>query len=391
MQPTASSTLALMAVSAGIAAANLYYAQPLLPRVAADFGVDGATVSLLPAITQMGFALGIVSIVPLIDIVERRGLLLTILVLMSAALLLLASAPNLDVLFVACFGIGLVGITPQLLAPFAAILAPRGREGAAVGTVLSGVMSGIVLSRIFAGAIAEWFGWRTVFFVASAGALCVALLLRMKLPVSEPKLKMGYRALITSSFALLVAERRLWRHVVYGALTFACFMTFWSTYAMHVETAFELGTAAAGLFGLAGLAGIVCASLAGRQIDRGHFTRVCVAGATLMLAGFACLALFRQSLAGIAVGAVLLDAGATISHAANQSEALRLRPEAIARINSVYISGYFLGGAIGTVMAGVAYSRAGWVGVCAVGGCLSSLLLVSELRTWISVPAAEAK
>ncbi len=368
-----------MSVSAGIAAANIYYAQPLLPRMAVDFGVAASTMALLPAVTQAGFAIGILTIVPLADKVERRRLLVVILMLVSAVLVLHALAPSVPALFAAAFGLGLVGITPQLLAPFAALLAPSGREGMAVGTVLTGVLSGIVLSRVVAGGIAEWFGWRSVFFAAGVGALMLAALLRMKLPLSRPSMRIAYGQLILSSLFLLRDEPRLRRHVIYGALSFASFMTFWSTYAAHVEKTFNLGVASAGLFGFAGVAGIACAAFAGRQVDRGRFSAVCIIGALLMVAGFCVLAAERQSIIGIAVGALLLDGGASVTHAANQSKAMSLRQGAIARVNSVYIAGYFLGGAIGTMAAGLAYAYSGWLATCAIGAFFSGAMLVGEL------------
>jgi predicted MFS family arabinose efflux permease len=334
-------------------------------------------------VTQAGFAIGILTIVPVADILERRHLLVTVLTLLSVVLLLHAVAPSAAVLFIAAFGLGLVGITPQLLAPFAALLAPKGTEGKAVGTVLSGVLSGIVLSRVVAGAIAGWFGWRSVFFAASAGALVLAALLRVKLPLSRSTVRVAYWPLITSSLFLLRDEPRLRRHVIYGALSFASFMTFWSTYAIHVGKTFDLGVAATGLFGFAGVAGIACASLSGGQVDRGRFSAVCIVGAFLLVIGFGVLAAASHSMLGIAIGALLLDGGASVSHAANQSKALSLRPEALARVNSVYIAGYFLGGTIGTIAAGLAYTHFGWLATCAVGGGFSGLMLISEV--WLTM------
>jgi predicted MFS family arabinose efflux permease len=376
MQSNAPSILTLMSVSAGIAAANLYYVQTLLPSIASDFGVGSSAVALLPSVTQIGFAIGILSIVPLADMLERRRLLITILLLLAGALLLHAVAPNLVILFVAAFALGLVGITSQLLAPFAALLLPSGREGVAVGAILSGVLSGIVMSRVVAGAIAEWSSWRTVYFIASASALTLAALLRMKLQVSRPHARAAYWPLITSSLLLLRDEPRLRRHVIYGGLSYASFMTFWSTYAVHVETTFNLGVAAAGLFGFAGIG---CASLAGGQVDRGRFSRVCIVGSLLMIAGFGVLAAANHSIVGTILGALLLDGGASVTHTANQSRALALRPEAIARANSIYVAGYFLGGAVGTIAAGLVFTHFGWLATCAVGGGFSGAMLISEL------------
>jgi predicted MFS family arabinose efflux permease len=235
------------------------------------------------------------------------------------------------------------------------------------------------MSRVIAGAIAEWWNWRAVYFIASASALALAALLRMRLPVSRPRARVAYWPLITSSLFLLRDEPRLRRHVIYGALSYASFMTFWSTYAVHVETSFNIGVAAAGLFGFAGIAGIACALFAGGQVDRGRFSTVCITGALLMIAGFGVLAAASRSIAWTAVGALLLDGGASVTHAANQSRALALRPEAIARANSIYVAGYFLGGAVGTITAGLVFAHFGWLATCVVGGGFSGAMLISEI------------
>jgi predicted MFS family arabinose efflux permease len=378
MQTKTPSVLPLMSASAGIAAANLYYVQGLLPVIASSFGVSGSMVALLPSMTQVGFAIGIILIVPLADIFERRQLLIVILSLLALALFSHAMAPSLPLLFIAAFVLGLVGISSQLLSPFAALLAPFGKEGAAVGAVLSGILSGIVMSRVVAGGIAEWWGWRTVYFAASAAALVLAILLRLTLPISYPKLRTAYWSLIRSSLLLLRDEPRLRRHVMYGALSYASFMTFWSTYAIHVEARFGLGVAAAGLFGFAGAAGIGCAWLAGRQVDRGRFSALCILGSLLMIVGFLVLAA-GDSIVWAIVGALLLDGGASVTHAANQSKAIGFRPEAIARANSIYVAVYFIGGAIGTIVAGAVMSHFGWVATCMVGAGYPGLMLIAEI------------
>lgn len=367
----------IMAAAAGVAAANLYYAQPLLPQMGAEFGI-AATVGFLPAVTQAGFAVGILCILPLGDIVERRRLLVVMLTLVSAALLLLALAPNPAILFLAALCVGLAGITPQLLAPFSTLFAPKGMEGAAVGLVLSGVLSGILLSRVVAGVIAELVGWRGVFLMACVVALCLAALLRRVLPPNRTDSRLTYLELVTSSARILAEEPRLRRHALYGAATFAAFMAFWSTYALHLHATFGFGTAMAGLFGLAGLAGIAAAPLSGRLVDRGMFRQACVGGAVLLCIGFLIALAASHSVPGLLFGVLLIDAGAGICHAANQSAALRLRPQALSRVNSVYIASYFAGGAVGTLLSGAAFANLGWSGACGVGIAAALVMLIGE-------------
>lgn len=378
------SALSFMAIAGGIAAANLYYVQTLLPSIASGFNVGASAVALLPSMTQIGLAIGLVFIVPLADVCERKRLLIVILLFLAAALLLNALAPNLSMLFVAAFVLGLVGVAPQLLSPFAAVIAPEGKEGASIGVVLSGILSGIVMSRIVAGGISGSFGWRTAYLAASGTTLIVAMLLGMMLPENRPRHRATYWSLIASSLRLLHDVPDLRRHVIYGSLSYASFMSFWSTYAIHVQASFGLGAAAAGLFGLAGAAGIGCAGFAGGQVDRGRFVLVSVTGSMLMVLGFGVLAI-GNSILLTAVGALLLDGGAMATHAANQSKALALRPEAVARTNSVYIAVYFIGGAIGTIISGVVMTRFGWLATCVVGAGFPIVILLDETIRGLSV------
>jgi predicted MFS family arabinose efflux permease len=205
--------------------------------------------------------------------------------------------------------------------------------------------------------------------------LVLAAVLRVYLPKSRPAPRPSYVELLRSSARIAIEEPDLRRHALYGGLTFASFMTFWSTYAIDLQDVFGFGPAVAGMFGAVGLAGSVGASIAGRQIDRGRFALICMTAAALMIGGFLILMWGEQSVAWIVIGVLLMDFGAGLSHSANQSSAFALRPEARGRINSVYMSGYFIGGALGTSLATLAYSTGGWRLTCAFGAaCAASIL-----------------
>lgn len=369
----------LMAVAGGLGAANLHYSQPLLPSIAASLGVDIDRIGFLPATTQIGFALGILVVLPLADMLERRRLIVTMLVLIAVAMALHALAPTPGIAFAAAFLVGLFGVTPQLMTPFAALLAPKGREGAAVGMVLSGILGGVLVSKILAGFVTEGVGWRALYWCASAAMLLLAVVLAIKLPLSRPAFRPRYGELIRSTLRIAREEPALRRHALYGGLTFASFMAFWSTYAIYLNEAFGYGPGIAGLFGVVGLAGSVAASLAGRQIDRGRFTFICIGAAALMIAGFVVLIVGAASVFWIVVGVLLMDFGAGLSHSANQSSAFALRPDARGRINSVYMSGYFLGGALGTSLATLAYASGGLRLTCTLGAACAALILACEL------------
>ena len=264
------------------------------------------------------------------------------------------------------------------MTPFAAVLAPKGREGAAVGMVLSGILGGVLISKLIAGLVTEGIGWRAIYWAASVLMLALAGLLSVLLPQSRPTHRPRYSELLLSSFRLAREEPQLRRHALYGGLTFASFMTFWSTYAIQLKLTFGFGAGIAGLFGLVGLAGAIAASVAGRQIDQGRFRFICSSAAALMITGFAILMVGANSVVLIVLGVLLMDFGAGLSHAANQSSAFALRPDARGRVNSVYMSGYFLGGAIGTSIATLAYASGGWQATCLFGAGCAAVILAAE-------------
>jgi predicted MFS family arabinose efflux permease len=383
--PRLPAIIRLLAVSAGLGAANIHYSQPLLPNIAESLGVPIDRIGFLPATTQIGFAAGILIVLPLADLLERRGLIVMMLVLSSGALALQAFAPTAAIAFIAAFLIGIFGVAPQLMTPFSAVLAPKGREGAAVGMVLSGVLGGVLLSKLLAGLVTEGLGWRVLYAGAGVAMIALAAVMARRLPESRPAKAARYVDLLRSTVRLAADEPALRRHALYGGLTFASFMAFWSTYAIELKQAFGYGAAVAGLFGLVGLAGSVAASVAGRQIDDGRFSVVCSSAGALMIAGFLLMAVGASSMVAIIIGVLLLDFGAGLSHAANQSSAFALRPEARGRVNSIYMSGYFIGGAIGTSLATLALEAGGWRLTCAFGAACAGALLGLELFRPISI------
>ena len=367
-----------LAASAGLAAANIHYSQPLLPGMAESLGVPVDRIGFIPATTQIGFAVGILAVLPLADLLERRRLIVVMLTLSAVALALQAAAPTAGLSFLAALLVGLFGVTPQLMTPFAAVLARKGSEGAAVGRVLSGILGGVLVSKLVAGVVSQGVGWRSIYGAASAAMLLLALLVSRLLPTSRPAKPPRYAELLRSTYVLAAQEPQLRRHALYGGLTFASFMTFWSTYAIDLNQTFGYGPGVAGLFGLAGMAGAFAASVAGRQIDQGRFRFVCSGAAALMIAGFLVLGVGGRSVALMIVGVLLMDFGAGLSHSANQSSAFALRPEARGRVNSVYMSGYFLGGAIGTTLATLVYAAGGWPATCAFGAACAGVMLAAE-------------
>ena len=370
-----------MMAAAGVSAASLHYAQPLLPSIASSLGVSQAAVGAIPALIQVGFALSIFFVLPLSDLAERRRLVMILQGILALALLGVALAPNLPTLVFAAFVVGISGVVAQMFAPFVSLLVPRERAGAALGIVLSGVLGGVLLSKVVAGLASEVVGWRIVFGIASFAMLILVFISGRLLPRSKPDTaELNYGLLLSSVVRLVIGHRHLQRHMLSGALTFWCFMSLWTTYASYLFTRFGLGPGAAGLIALGGLVGAASAGFAGRAVDRGGYGRVMVLAGVLMAGGFIWLGISGGSLWLFLVGVLLVDAGAGLSHAANQSSAFALDPQAGGRLNSAYMLAYFTGGALGTVVSSVLLFQFGWWAVCLQGGLIALAVALFELR-----------
>jgi predicted MFS family arabinose efflux permease len=365
-----------MAVAAGATVANIFYNQPLLAQMGRGFG-GGPWVGLVATVTQLGYSLGVLLLVPLGDRVERRGLV-SLLSLLTAGLLVgVGLAPSGIALAAVSFAMGFVTIIPQLLVPFAAALAAPRDRGRAVGTVAAGILLGVLLSRTLAGAFGERYGWRAVFLGAAAFMLVLAAILRLLLPVQPKTTTLGYGALLRSLWTLVVEEPALRLHALLGALTFASFNAFWATLAAHLEALpGHYGPRVAGLYGLFGVVGAVAAPLVGRYSDRRGDRFVNAVAIVVLLSSFAVLAIASESLIGIGLAAVLLDFGAQANHVSNQTRIVALREEARSRLNTIYMSTYVAGGAFGSFSGAVLLRRFGYAGVCAAGAAAGLLALV---------------
>jgi predicted MFS family arabinose efflux permease len=371
--------IGMLAVAGGFVAANGHFSQPLLPAMARDFGVPAAAMGVLPAVTQLGLAIGLLTILPLYDLIERRRTIVATLLLLAAAAALQSVSYSLPALWATAFFVGLGCCAAQLMTPYAALLAPPGREGQASSLVLSGVLVGVLLSRVIAGVVEQYAGWRYLYAGSSICVLLVALILAKTGLPSAPAQRTSYAALMRSMGALIATMPRLRRHAMNGALTFGALMAFWATYASHLLAAFGLGPLQTGLVGLVGVAGATGASMAGRWVDKGRFRQAQLAAALLMLLGYALLWLWQGSIAMFCLGVLLIDMAGGLSHAGNQSSAFKLDPSARGRINSVYMVSYFMGGAISVSIGTLLFAVWGWSAVCGYAGALALLLLLFEL------------
>jgi predicted MFS family arabinose efflux permease len=373
--------VALFAFACGASAANLYYAQPLLDTIARALHVSSGTAGLLVTASQLGYAVGLVFIVPLGDLLERRRLVTRMAVLAALALAAAAAAPAFGVLAVAIMLAGLTSVVAQILVPFASTLAGEQERGRVVGRVMSGLLLGILTARTVSGFVADLGGWRLVYALAAGLMLALAALLSRTLPHSEPDHDLAYRELLRSVGTLIREHPELRRRMASGFLIFAGFSILWTSIAFLLSAPpFNYSDAAIGSFGLAGLVGAVTATFAGRFADAGHGRVAQALFLLAVLAGWGLLVLGTTSVAPLIAGIVVLDLGVQGAHILNQSTIYALAPQARSRITTAYITAYFAGGASGSAASSLAWSAGGWHAVCWLGaGVAAAALLVWAL------------
>ena len=379
----------LFAVATGQAVACNYLAQPLLETLRGQFGVSAAIAGLIVTAAQVGYAAGLILLLPLGDLFERRRLITTLAAITVAGLVAGAVAPNIGFFIAAAGVIGLTSVMAQLLVPFAATLAPEAERGRVVGSVMSGLILGILLARTFSGFVSQIAGWRAVYVIAAVLMLVQTVVLYVKLPRYRSSAGLSYPKLLLSVLELARSEPVLRRRALYGVFSFASLSVLWTTLAFLLAGPhYGYSDGIIGLFGLVAAAGALTASVVGRFTDRGWVYWLTGGSAGLMLAGFGFLAFGAQSLAALIVGIVLLDIGSQGLHISNQSEIYRLRPDARNRINAFYMTTCFVGAAAGSAASAFAYERWGWAGTCGLG-FIVCVLAVARWATDRQRPLAE--
>lgn len=356
-----------MTAATGLTVGNLYYCQPLLNQIQQDLPGTDQVLGLVPTMTQVGYALGMLFLVPLGDRSERRRLIVIFTMLSALCMLAMSFSTSLPMAVVMSLLIGLSTMTPQLIIPFAAHLAPDNKRGQVVGTVVSGLLLGILLARTISGFVGAAFGWRFMFTAGAVTMFIVALVLQVVLPKSSPTFQGSYKHLIKSVFRLVFDLPVLRESMLFGAMLFASFSAFWATLIHLMETpAFGLGSRAVGLFGLLGAAGALTAPIIGKMADRSSPRANVGVGILLTAAAYVIYWVWGgSSLIALGVGVLIMDIGVQAAHVSNQSRVFALIPEARSRLNTAYMFAYFVGGALGSWTASVAWGLYQWPGVCA--------------------------
>lgn len=364
----------LMALCTGLIVANIYYCQPLVVLISREFGVAESKAGTITFYTQLGYALGLLFLVPLGDMLEKRKQIVVTTAGAVVFLVVAALSPSLPVLSIASLLIGATSIVPQLILPLAAHLSPPERRGGIIGIIMSGLLIGILLSRTLSGFIGAWLGWRSMFWIAAAiSALLLALMRRSFPPV--PSTYKGHYGTLMHSLGALIKEQPILREAsLINSLTFATFGMFWTTMVLHLSgEPFRFGADQVGLFGLAAVLGALIAPLVGGTADKGN-PRVAIGyGLLTMALAFALFYFGGLTIGGMVIGIILLDLGQQSVHVSNQARVYALLPAARNRLNTVYMTASFVGTSLGSAVGLWLWDRYGWTGVCAAGATAIAL------------------
>lgn len=367
----------LMAIATGLVVASNYYAQPLLDTIAEQFNLTTNTAGFIVTAAQLGYAAGLLFLVPLGDLFERKSLILTMTFLSALGLLITALSNNVWQILLGTALTGLFSVVAQVLIPLAASIAKPHKRGKAVGIIMSGLLLGILLARTVSGAVAMIGGWRAIYYVAFALLILLMIVMAIKLPRYHQKADLNYFQLLGSIGRLFFGTPVLAVRASLGALSFANFGLLWTAMAFLLASPpFNYSEGTIGLFGLVGAAGALMASQAGHLVDKGKGKLITSIGLVLLLLSWIPIGLAKHSLLAFIIGILVLDLAVQAVHVTSQSTLYRILPEARNRLTAGYMTSYFIGGALGSLLSGYAYEHAGWEGVAIAGMILTAISLI---------------
>lgn len=358
----------MLAIMAGVSVANLYYCQPLLNMIREDLSLTEFEVNLMPVCTQVGYALGLLFIIPMGDMYNRRKTIRRCAVLLVISLVAIWLSQNIWVLLGASFITGFFSVIPQIFMPFASLYSKPNEKERKVGMILSGLLIGILASRVISGYVGHAFGWRTMYLVAAFLVMCMTRIIYPYFPDEQPTYKGRFINLLKSIRTLAIEHPRSLLYSVRSGFAFGSFLGLWGCLAFRMKEApFFVGSDVVGLLGICGIAGALTASNAGKYMPRFGVDRIHSLGITLQLAAWILIGVANDTYAGIILGIIILDIGMQCIQLSNQSATMSLCPEASSRMNTIYMVTYFIGGSLGTFLAGTLWSIFGWMGTVASG------------------------
>lgn len=362
------SLLFIMACMAAVSVANIYYCQPLLSLMGNDLGIDEWRASLIAMITQVGYACGLFFIIPSGDKFDRKKIVSYSFSILTIALLCIALSNNFHAVMAASFAVGVCSVMPQIFIPIAAQYSRPEKKGANVGLIVSGLLTGILASRVISGLVGEWLGWRSMYVIATiVMSLCTLIVWRI-MPYTENNYTGSYKRLMHSLFALIREYKLLRICALRAAFAFGSFLALWASLTFKMEQApFYAGSDVVGLLGLCGVAGAMSASVVGRLVSRIGVRNFNLLGAALMLSAWIIAYLWGNTYTAIIITILILDIGMQCIQLSNQTVVFSINPKASNRINTIFMTNYFIGGSLGTFLSGSAWSMAGWSGVTIVG------------------------
>ena len=377
----------LLAVTSGVSVANLYYAQPLLPNIATLFHTSSSSVAFVITASQIGYAMGLLFLLPLGDLVKRKWLITSGVFLGAVSLALISISKSLLIFELMSLATGISSVVAQIVVPLAADLSPPHKSGKTVGTVMSGLLIGILLARTFSGIIAEYLGTRAVFIVGAVvmAAMGIALLAMLpNIPAKHPQ--SNIKTILASTVRIFIQYRTLQLRGIYGMLSFLGFTMLWTSLSFYLAgPSYRYSPRTIGLFGLLGVAGALAARLTGQAADQGRVRLTTGLGGVLILLGFIGSYIFSKTIWILAIGIVILDGAFQTVHISNQSIIYKVMPAARSRINSSYMTLYFIGGGIGSALAGFAWQEGGWLATTAIGATSGALIVVIWLFDKLSM------
>lgn len=369
--------LLMMAVMAGFTVANLYYNQPLLNMICQETGISHVQANFITVITQIGYALGLLFIVPLADMVSVRRIVVLGMLAAAVSAVVMGIANDVWLLWGASLTLGITSIMPQLFIPMATLYSRPENKVRNMGYVASGIMTGIVSARAISGYIGEWWGWRSMFFIVAAMMLLGLIVTLRMMPQGSVSFQGTYRQLMHTVGRIFVSHPRIRLYSLRPAMSFACMMCIWSCMAFHVaQPPFYAGSHAVGMLSLCGIIGAIVASVASKYVPRVGILPMSVGGSLSQLVAWGIAWQFGNTYLGLIATIILADIGAQCLQIANQSGCLKQLPEATNRVNTIFMTIFFIGGSLGTFCSGLGWSMAGWTGVCLTGCCFACASLI---------------